>query len=69
MKPVILVAPTTGTHWLCAGTLRRKLLDPKQIQLRAFFGAPIIKAGGNVNADDLLAWIRSYEDLDNFKAK
>jgi hypothetical protein len=67
--PVILVAPTTGTHWLCQGTLRRKLLDPKQIQLRAFFGARIVKAGGDVNADDLLAWIRSYEDVDNFKVK
>jgi len=69
MKSVILVAPTTGTHWLCAGNLRRKLLVQRQIELQAFMGAPVVKAGGDVSADDLLEWIRSYEDVDNFKAK
>jgi hypothetical protein len=69
MKPIILVAPTTGTHWLCAGTLRRKLLDQRQIEIQLFLGVQIVRPGQNIADSDLLAWIRTFEDVNNLKVK
>lgn len=67
--PIILVAPTTGTHWLCAGVLRRKLLDQRQIEIQRFLGVQLIRPGENIADSDLLAWIRTFEDVDNLKVK
>lgn len=69
MKPIILVAPGTGTHWYCHGVLRRKLLDQRQIEIQLYLGVPIVRPGQGVADTDLLAWIRTFEDVDNFKAK
>jgi len=69
IMPIILVAPTTGTHWLCAGVLRRKLLDQRQIEIQLFLGVQIVRPGENIADSDLLAWIRTFEDVNNLKVK
>jgi hypothetical protein len=69
MKPIILVAPTTGTHWFCHGVLRRKLLDQRQIEIQLYLGVAIVRPGQGVADSDLLAWIRTFEDVDGLKVK